>query len=224
MESIQSGYANEKIQSLLNISNVTGVTGTTSVEKGRPDHQGANIELSGLGQIMGSVKSSGEVSEAEVKTFFDGLHQAIKSGSVDAASIAEDAPEWLTSAADEAGINLETAITEFIENGPPGPKGHYGPPPGPPPELSGTMMDEIFQSAEESEDVDKDDIRTFMDSIRDSLQSGSADLASIVENAPEWLKSASEESGMDLNAVMDEFLNRFQQNSGMNMIAQQVSG
>lgn len=224
MESIQSGYGSEKIQSLLNISNITGVTGTSGLEQGKQGGQGFDIQLSGLGQILGTIRDSEEVSESDVKTFFDTLHEAMKSGSVDAASLAENAPDWLKSAAEASGIDLETAITEFVENAPPGPKGQYGPPPGPPPEIGGSELDQLFKNARESEDVDEDDIRSFMDIIKESLESGSVDVASLVENAPEWLKSVAEESGVDLDVALEEFLNRFQENSGANMIAQQVAG
>ena len=43
--------------------------------------------------------------------------------------------------------------------------------------------------------------------------------ARLVENAPEWLKSAAEESGVDLNTAIEEFLNRFQANSGTDILA-----
>jgi hypothetical protein len=212
MDPITSDFGSQKIQ---NLSHVTGTQSRGFMPEFEEDERNKSafdLKLSGLGKILASVKESGSVDRSDVQEFFDEIKQAMASGSVDVTSLAEDAPEWLKSAAEDVGIDLVTALTEFIENAPPEPNGQFaaGRPPerpaGPPPEIGDTQLGQLFQLAQEADTTDEEGIRSFLDSLREALESGSTDVASLAENAPDWLKTAAEESGLDLTDSLDEFL------------------
>ena len=203
MNSIQTDYGNQAMQQLSSILGIQKSPEQSGIEG--PHQEGANIQLSGLGQILQSAKQTGSVEESDIKAFFDDLKQSIDTGTIDIASLAENAPEWLQSAAESSGIDLNEALTEFVQNAPSGPFGQYDRPPMPPPPMG--QLGDLFKTAEESGDADKNDIKDFMDNLKESLDSGSTiDIASLAENAPEWLQNAAEEAGIDLETALTEFV------------------
>ena len=126
----------------------------------------------------------------------------------DTASLAENAPEWLQNAADEAGIDLETALTEFVQNAPEGPGNK---PPMPPPGMD--ELGELLKTAEDSDEADTNDIQSFMDDLKELLDTESVDVTSLIDIAPDWLQTTAEETGLNLETVFNNFLSGLPDNN-----------
>jgi hypothetical protein len=91
--------------------------------QGGPCGVGSDISLAG--KLMGMISEMSEEDKAEMLAFHQEMHQAIESGTFDAAEMAEEAPEALKAFAEENGIDLEEMLTTMAEGGRP----HGGPPP-----------------------------------------------------------------------------------------------
>jgi hypothetical protein len=101
-------------------------SGTESEEEpsqGGPCGVGPDISLGG--KLMSLISEMSEEDKAEMFAFHQEMHQAIESGTFDAAEMAEEAPEALKAFAEENGIDLEEMLTTMAERG--------APPGGPPP-------------------------------------------------------------------------------------------
>jgi len=215
MNSIQTDYI---AQAIKNVSSVAGIKSRTGIDDSASDALNASAfqaSFSDLGKILASAVDSGSVEQSDISSFFDQLKKATTAGSVE--SLAANAPDWLKTAAEDTGVDLETALTDFMENAPLGPQGMGRPPErpaGPPPGMGNTQLGQLLQTAEESEDADQEDIRTYLDSLREAFESGSTDTAALAESAPDWLKTAAEKSGVDLQNSLDAFLSGLPGNDG----------
>jgi hypothetical protein len=214
MDSVQSKYFNNQIQDVSQIFGIKSRSSTSSLVQNEQDKPAFDVQLSSLGTILSSVKDSGSAESSEVKSFFDQLITSINSGdSIDATALAESSPEWLKEAAEETGVDLTSALQEFIDNAPTdaGMRAGMGrPPQGPPPEMMDTQLGQLLQSAEESGTTDEDGISSFLDTLKEAIDSGSVDTASLAENAPDWLKASADESGLNLEDVLNEFISNLQ--------------
>ncbi len=108
-----------------------------------PNMPPAVAQISGMGQLFSAVESSGQADQSELKQFHDSIFSALHSGYFDAGSLTESASDTLKSIAEEAGINIEEALTEFSEQVSQMKGGRpQGPPPPPPPSESSNSSDE----------------------------------------------------------------------------------
>lgn len=102
-----------------------------------------DFKLSGMGQILNSVKETESASKEEVKSYMDSIMEALKNGTFNAAELAEDAPAWLVEAAEESGVNLEDALNDMAS--------HYNNfAPGKPGTRTGSEPPSVKQAAEDS--------------------------------------------------------------------------
>lgn len=119
--------------------------------------QGAfNVEITQLGQLFSAVEEMDDSAKSELRQFHENLFEALQSRNFSAEELAENASDKIKSIAEETGIDLVTALTEFEEHAqqmqnnrpkgpPPGGKPH-GPPPPPPPDDLYDSDDEEYTS------------------------------------------------------------------------------
>lgn len=89
--------------------------------------EGDTLTIGKSGKMMNMVSSMSEEDKAEMDAFLQEMQEAVKSGTFDAAKMAEKAPEGLQAFAEENGIDLEEMITAMAEG--------KRPPGGPPVEF-----------------------------------------------------------------------------------------
>ena len=185
------------------------------------------FESSTAGQVMQQIMSLSQSGDTKAQGFAQELFQSLQSGSIDAAKLAEDAPDSLKSYAETNGIDLKDVFNQISsdftqmqsQRGAHGMNGSMPPPPPPP-----------SDSTEESSSTDTDSttaasIKAIMDELKnqstqgntsaqsfakelfDSLKSGNADAAKLAEDAPDELKQFAEENGIDLTAVFTDMKN-----------------
>jgi len=162
---------------------------------------------SAIGQLFQQAQESGSTDEEGIRSFMDSVREAQETGSTDAASLAESAPDWLKAAAERSGVDLESAITDMMENAPPRPPER---PAGPFPGMTETQLGQLLQQVDESDETDKEEIISFVDSLIDQINDGSADVSSLISSAPEWLTTAADNSGSDLGNVFSNFISWYQ--------------
>lgn len=108
-------------------------------------------DISQMSQLFSAVQSSGESAYNELRLFHDNLIEAMKTGDVDAETIAENASDTLKQIAKEAGLDLVQIASEFVQHASmmidgfpqvhtPGGKAHHGPPPPPPEDEYTTIL------------------------------------------------------------------------------------
>ncbi|MCP4726517.1 MAG: hypothetical protein GY863_15845 [bacterium] len=158
-----------------------------------------------------------ETEMAEMRDFGKMVREGIRSSNFDAAAIAEQAPEVLQSHAQESGITVEDTLNGLynkimekkngMEGKPPAGKGNMqrmrGGKAGRSPLMNMLQIDRSQLSEEESTEL-----KEFENSVREAIMSGEFDAAALVENAPDFIRNAAEESGIDLEDVLTNMYNK----------------
>lgn len=152
MDSINQINGTQGIQSPMN-TNSNQIRNQEEHSK-QPPPPPFNVEITQLGQLFSAIEESGELAKNELKQFHESVFGALQSGNFDAKTLFENASDEIKTIAEEAGIDLMLALTEFSEQAeqmigespqgpPPGGKSHPGPPPPPPDELLSSSEDAI---------------------------------------------------------------------------------
>lgn len=120
----------------------------------RPYPDAFNVLITQLGQLFFAVEELGESAKYELKQFHENLFEALQNGNFSAEELAENASDEIKIIAEEAGIDLVAALTEFKEHAqqlkegpPPGGKPMHGPPP-PPDESDDEEYSGIYSDSE----------------------------------------------------------------------------
>ncbi len=160
-------------------------------------------ELSTLGKMLSIIHADfSEAEQSEVKEFLGKLHNSIANGSIDAATLAEQAPDSLKTLAEEEGLNIESLLNSLSKM-----------PPPPNMQRSGMMMSSEFGqffSKIESELGEEDiaAIKNFFDSARSEFISGSLDIDALIGKAPQLLLDISESMNIDINSLLNDMLSK----------------
>ncbi len=166
-------------------------------------------------QIDPANLSESEISE--LKEFGKLVRQGIRSGEFDAAALAEQAPEFIQTMAQENGTSVEETINglfdRIMER-----KGSMGS--RPPVGMGGMqmmkggragsspLMDLLKIDKSQLSDEQKTEIKEFENSVREAIMSGEFDSAALVESAPDFIREAAEESGIDIEGSLNDMFNK----------------
>ncbi len=174
---------------LLQTSETSFSTNSCSFNQGHVD-----VSISCAGKLMETFAGMSENDKQEMDDFRETMMDVIKSGSFDAETMAENAPEQLKSFAEENGIDLEEMLTAMPKRG--------LPPQGPSPRMSEATDIEMMDMLSSMSEEDLEELQEFYEEMMESVRSRTFDAAETAETAPEQLKTFAEENDINLEEML----------------------
>ncbi|MGV6859395.1 MAG: hypothetical protein ACWA5X_10505 [bacterium] len=173
-----------------------GYTQAPYSQQDRTQAAAGGMEISAIGSLLSSMQSSDSATNNEFREFGNTLKTALDTGSFDANSLAESAPDAIKSAAEELGIDLASGLETMLSNRPSRPsEGRPAMPPmggiGP----QGPMGGRPPASAE---------MDSFMDTLVSAVEAGGTDAAALASDAPEELQTIASQLGIDITQLVED--------------------
>lgn len=78
-------------------------------------------DISPLGKLFSKMEQLEESAQSDLKQFHESVLESLKKGQFDAQALADNAPDSVKQAAEDAGIDLYSALKDMSENLPPAP-------------------------------------------------------------------------------------------------------
>ena len=179
------------------ITRYNGISGSSSCQSSECNEsytqdtgKTINLDISGIGKMFSAISQMSEEDKAEIKAFHDEVTKAVNNGTYDLSELMANAPKSLVNLAEKTD-DLEQII-ESMASGPPPVKG------APPPLVMRSMGENS-----ELTDEEKDEIDAFMADLLESVNNGTFDASVMAQNAPESLVSLAEETGNDLEQIIE---------------------
>jgi hypothetical protein len=163
-----------------------------------------------MGQIHNIISGLSDDGKTEADDFFKTVRDAIESGNYNAEELAANAPDELKTAAEENGVNLTDLISDMADHyNEMKDKFSYMPPPPNGTAQQNTNMEALKDLISGLSDDGKTEAKDFFKTVRDAIESGNYNAEELAKNAPDELKTAAEENGVNLTDLINDMADQY---------------
>ncbi len=166
-----------------------------------PEEQLSRKEQKELDKLQDVISSLSEEDKAAAQNYMQNVQEAIIDGTFDAKDLADAAPDALKEAMEEEGLDLKDIIKDMDSN-------YQTAVANAPVNVDIESMTRFTIAVASASETDSEEVEKYMDKVHEAIESGDFDISALAAKAPDSLKTALEEQGLDMESMItDMYMN-----------------